>query len=744
MGKQTEIGRRDFFKAGAFGGAALVVGFYLPACSRAKNGHVPETLKANAWITITRDDRITLLTEIPEMGQGTRTADAMMLADELEADWSMIRVEQAPTIPEIYKHLATGGSGGTSGTWMPMRKAGAQAREMLLRAAAQQWQVSANECRAYNGAVIHNPTGRSFRYGELVETASKLPPIKPDEAPLKNPKSFRLIGKPVPRVDIPSKVDGSAAFGIDVRVPGMLHAVIARCPHFGGTLVSWDGSKAEAVPGVRRVFPVPPIGSMPVTPGVARNIHVAGGIAVVADSTWAAIQGRNALKITWSKGPGTLESTQSMRTLFQQQAAGPPSVVAMDRGDALKVLGQAAKRIEAEYELPFQAHATMEPMNSTVHVRSDGRIEVWSPTQIPAITQSEIAALAGVPADRVTVHTTLSGGSFGRRYQWDYPAEAWQVAKEMKVPVQVLWTREDDMQHDFYRQYFLYRLAGTLDDRGHIVAWAWRTVSTPIRSVFDSPEWLKDPKHVASQEISFSDSLPYRTLNYRLDYAPVQSVVPRAWWRSVSSSAEAFAIECFMDKLAHAAGADPYHFRISNLRVDQPEISRKLQGVLKLAAEKSGWGQRLPAGHGRGIACYQFGDTYVAQVAEASVEQGGTLRVNRVVAAVDCGLPVNPGSVRALIEGGINYALTPALSGEITIKDGAVEQSNFNDYQVLRIPDAPEIEVHLVPDGEEPGDGVGESGVPPLAPAVANAVFAATGVRLRRLPIDARLLAKAR
>ncbi|MGH7140633.1 MAG: xanthine dehydrogenase family protein molybdopterin-binding subunit, partial [Pirellulales bacterium] len=355
-----------------------------------------------------------------------------------------------------------------------------------------------------------------------------------------------------------------------------------------------------------------------------------------------------------------------------------------------------------EYELPFQAHATMEPMNSTVHVHRDGSIEVWSPTQIPAITQSEIAALAGVTADRVTVHTTFSGGSFGRRYQWDYEAEAWQVAKEMKVPVQVLWTREDDMQHDFYRQYFLYRLAGTLDDHGQIVAWAWRAVSTPIRSVFDSPESLKDPKHVASQEISFSDSLPYHTMNYRLDYAPVQSVVPRAWWRSVSSSAQAFAIESFMDELAHAAGIDPYRFRVTHLRADQPETSRKLQGVLKLAAEKSGWGQSLPAGHGRGIACYQFGDTYVAQVAEVSVESGGALHVNRVVAAVDCGLPVNPDNVRAVIAGGINFALTPVLSGEITIKEGAVEQSNFNDYQVLRITDAPDIEVHIVPGGQQP------------------------------------------
>jgi isoquinoline 1-oxidoreductase beta subunit len=733
MPTDSIVDRRHFLK----GGAALLVGFYLPTRGRAENRRVsgPETLEANAWISITRDDRITLLTEIPEMGQGTRTANAMMLADELEADWSTIRVEQAPTIPEVYKHLGTGGSGGTAGSWMPMRTAGAQAREMLLAAAAGEWNVPKDECQAQNGSIIHTPSGRRLRYGELVEAASRLPAVKPDQAPLKNAKTFSFIGKPIPRADTPSKVGGAAVFGIDVRVPGMLFAVIARCPHFGGELTACDGSLAKAVPGVRRVFRIPPIGLTPLTPGVARKLNVAGGMAVVADSTWAAIEGRNALKMTWSKGPGAQESTESLRMAFQQQAAGPPSFVAVDRGDALKVLEGAGKRIEAEYELPFQAHATMETMNATVHVRGDGTIEVWSPTQIPAITQAEIAALAGVAPDRVTVHTRLSGGSFGRRYQWDYAAEAWQVAKEMKVPVQVVWTREDDIQHDFYRQYFRYRLSGALDDRGNIAAWAWRAVSTPIRSVFDSPESLKDPKHVASQEIDSSDLLPYQTLNYRSDYSPVQSVVPRAWWRSVSSSAEAFAIECFIDELAHAAGADPYQFRMQSLRADQAENSQKLRRVLKLAADKSGWGQPLAPGHGRGIACYRFGGTYVAQVAEVSVDKGGTLRVHRVVAAVDCGLAVNPNSVAALIEGGINYALTPVLSGEITIKDGAVEQSNFHDYQVLRMADAPEIEVHIVPGGKEPGDGVGESGVPPTAPAVANAVFAATGKRLRRLPV---------
>jgi isoquinoline 1-oxidoreductase subunit beta len=723
MQTQPGMDRRDVLKTGV----ALILGFCLPQRGRA------QAFQVNAWISITPDSRITLLTEIPEMGQGTRTANAMMLADELEADWTAIRVEQAPTIPAIYQHLATGGSGGTEVTWIPMRQAGAQAREMLLMVAAQQWHVSKNECRAQNSTVVHTPTGRTARYGELVATASKLPPIPLDKAPLKDPAAFRFIGKPTARVDTRSKIDGSAVFGIDVRVPDMLFAVIARCPYLGGELAACDDSAAKSMAGVRAVFPVPPIGFLP---GIGRNIHAAGGVAVVADSSWAAIQARKALKITWNRKPGAQESSQSLEPLFQKAIAGPPSVVEVDRGDALHALAGAGRKVVADYELPFQAHATMEPMNSTVHVRGDGRIEVWSPTQIAGVAQAEVAQLAGISPDNVTVHMTLSGGSFGRRYQWDYLAEAYQVASAMKVPVQLLWTREDDMQHDFYRQYCCQRLSGALDDRSNILAWSQRVVSTPIRSVFDPAESLKDPTHVASQEIGYADRLPYQVRNLRLDYVPVQSVVPRAWWRSVSSSLDAFAVECFVDELAHAAGRDPYEFRMQLLPADQPDQTRKLRAVLQLAAEKAEWSRTLPAGSGRGIACYVFGGTYVAHVAEVSADVDGALRVNRIVSAVDCGLAVNPDSVRAQVESGINYALTPVLSGEITIKDGAIVESNFHDYRVLRMKDAPKIEVHLVPGGDAPADGVGEAGVPPLAPAVANAVFAATGKRLRRLPVS--------
>jgi isoquinoline 1-oxidoreductase beta subunit len=740
MATKFEIDRREFLKTTSKGSVALILGFYLPASASAQRDE--RILRPNAWIRITSDNQITVLTEIPEMGQGPRTVGAMMLADELEADWSTIRVEQAPVIPETYKNLATGGSGGTATAWDNMRKVGAQAREMLITAAAQQWGVEKKDCRAENSTVVHGPSRRRLRYGELVETGSNLPAPKAESVRLKQPPDFHFIGKSIPRVDVPSKVDGSGVFGIDVRVPGMLFAVIARCPHFGGSTQSFDAAAAKAVPGVQAVFLVAPLSFLP---KLDRNINTAGGIAVVADSTWSAIQGRKALKISWDKGPNASETTEGLSKQLKEQAAAPPSFVAVNQGNTLKALQENVMRVDAFYELPFQAHATMEPMNTTVHVREDG-IEVWSPTQIGELVQEEITILSGLSPRQVSVHMTLCGGSFGRRYQWDYAAEAWQVAKEMKKPVQLLWTREDDMQRDFYRPYSYHRMSGGLDAQNNIVAWSHRIVSTPIRAVFDPPETLKDPKHVASQELGGADVIPYPVSNFRLDYSPVHSAVPRAWWRSVAGSFNAFAIECFVDELAHAAGLDPYKFRMKLLRDDRklpgirsqsdpPLDTRRFRAVLQLAAEKSGWGSPLPRGQGRGIACCYSFDSYLAHVVEVSVEKGGIVRVRRIVSAVDCGTAVNPDGVRAMTEGAANYALTPVLNGEITIKDGAVEQSNFDGYQVLRMSDAPDIEVHIVASNGDPG-GMGETGVPPLAPAVANAVFAATGKRIRRLPID--------
>jgi isoquinoline 1-oxidoreductase subunit beta len=724
----VDVSRREAIKSGI----ALFLGFYLPQAGLPQSTSASEEiLQANAWVRISRDGEVTILTEVPELGQGTRTANVMMLADELEVEWSSIHWQQAPTNPTVYKNLSAGASHGTTKTYLPMRKAGAQARELLLAAAAQQWGVARTECRAEKGTVIHLPSGRRLSYGELVETASRLQTENLDQVPLKDPRDFCFIGKPMGRVDLAGKVDGSALFGIDVRLPGMLFAVIARCPCFGGRATVFDDSAAIKTPGVKAVFQVPAVGYVK---QLDTNLNVAGGVAVVADSTWAAMQGRKALKITWENGAGAQESTASLQKELREKANGPPTVVSADRGHVTEGLANAAVKVEAEYEIPFQAHATMETMNTTVHVHENGQIEVWSPTQIATIAQAEIAQLAGVPAEKVNVHLMLSGGSFGRRYQWDYLAEAYFVAEQAKGPVQLVWSREDDIQHDFYLQYSYQRLAGGLDQAGNIVAWSHRLVSTPIRAVFDSPELLKDPKDVASYD-AFGN-IPYQAVHYRSDYAPVLSVVPRAWWRGVSSPFQVFAVECFVDELAHAAGQDPYQFRMNNLRADRLQESAKYRAVLKVAAEHSAWGTPMAAGQGRGIACSCFHETYVALVAEVAIDpQNGSLHVKRIVSAVDCGLAVNPDSVRAQIEGGINFAMTPLLSGEISIKDGTVQQSNFHDYPVLRMRDAPDIEVYLAQGASEPAPGVGEAGVPPLAPAVANAIFAATGKRILRLPI---------
>jgi isoquinoline 1-oxidoreductase subunit beta len=727
MMPRTTLDRREFLKASAAG--ALILGFHV----RMRRHTSPEVFTPNAWLRISPDNEITVLVEKPEVGQGSRTYVPMMIAEELEVEWSAIRVEQAPTIPSIYQGLRTGGSSGVASTFVPMRQVGAQARELLITAAAQQWGVEKRDCRAEHGTVVHGPSGHRLRYGALVAAASQLPPINLDTVALKDPSEFRFIGKPLPRTDVPSKVDGSATFGIDVRMPGMLFAVIARCPTFGGTLHSVDTAAAKRVPGVRAVFPIPPL---------PRHFNTAGGVTVVADSTWAALQGRRALTLRWGTTSEHAESTETLRAHIAQQSLGPPSFVPVDRGDALGAIATATRRLDATYESPFQAHATMEPMNTTVHVRADA-IEVWSPTQFADEVQSEIAALAGVPPDKVIVHMTLSGGSFGRRYQWDYAAEAWQVATHMREPVQLLWTREDDMQHDFYRPYNFQRLSAAVDDQGRVVAWSTRIVTTPIAGsnlytgYTESPETLRDPATIAGLEWYGADVLPYAIPHVRIEYTAAESKVPRSWWRSVSSSYTPFAKECFVDELAQASGRDPLEFRMA-LLTDASEDTNRLRAVLAFAAERANWGQPLPPRRGRGIAC-RTGGTCSAQVAEVSVADDGTVEVHRVVSAVDCGIAVNPDGVRAQTEGAINFALTAVLTGEITIKDGGVQQSNFHDYRVLRINQAPDIDVHIIPSLADP-NGVGELGVMLVPPAVVNAVFAATGVRVRRLPIDPHLL----
>jgi len=728
--------RRAFLGVGAQGAAALVVGFYLPACGGTREttpGRAGQAFTPNAWIRITADDRITILVEKPELGQGSRTYTAMMVAEELEADWSTIRVVQAPTVPAIYKELRTAGSGGVESTYLAMRQAGAQARELLRTAAARHWGVPRQDCRAVNGAIVLAGTGRRLSFGALASAAAALPALAPTEIPLKAPEQFRLIGRAVPRLDLPAKVDGSATFGIDVRVPGLLFAVIARCPYFGGRLRHVDATRARRVPGVHAVFPVAPL---------PRRFNTAGGVAVVADSSWSAVEGRRELVLAWDRPAGEPESTAGLRRVMERAVLGPATFVAVDRGDVVDALRGASRVLEADYESPFQAHATMEPMNTTVDVR-EREIEVWSPTQFADEVQREIAELAGVALDRVIVHMTLSGGSFGRRYQWDVPAEAWQVANVMRRPVQVMWTREDDFQHDFYRPHNRQRLRAGLDTRGRLVAWSTRIVTTPIAATnlytgyTESPETLRDPATIAALEWYGGDIAPYAIPNFRLDYAPADSVVPRSWWRSVASSYTPFAEESFMDELAHALGRDPLRFRLDLLTPGEPDADR-LRRVLRLAAEQAGWGTPLPAFQGRGLACRVNG-TCSAQVAHVAVDPDGSVRVLRVVSAVDCGLVISPDGVRAMTEGAINFALTAVLTGAITVKDGAVEQSNFHDYRVLRLSQAPDIDVQIV-SSTAPPSGVGELGAMLAGPAVANAVFAATGVRVRRLPIESTLL----
>jgi isoquinoline 1-oxidoreductase subunit beta len=737
MATASVVNRREFLKKSAAGGAALVVGFYLPSdglCGQAEKQEKKTPNPFNAWVRITGDDQVTLILGKSEMGQGVMTSLPMILAEELSVDWRKVKVEQAPTDPKIYDH-GTGGSGSISGSWLPLRRAGAAAREMLITAAAQRWNVNPDTCQAKDGGVIHGARKDFFKYGELVEAAGKLPIPDFKTVPLKNSDDFTLVGHDTRRVEVHDKVRGAAKFGIDSRMPGMLYAVIARCPVFGGRPAKFDATKAKAVPGVRDVVAIDPVG-----PGA----FTAGGVAVLADSSWAAMQGRRALQITWDEGPNTGESSEGLRKQFLENASKPGKVVRND-GDADAALKVATKKVEATYEFPFASHACMEPMNCTVHIRPDGA-EAWVPTQAPQWAQDIIVGVSKLPRESVIVHTTLMGGGFGRRYQGDFVMEAAQVAKATGKPVMVLWTREDDMQHDFYRPASYHKMWGAVDAQGNVSAWKHFQTSTSIAAM-----WRENGSEKPEQgEFGTAAFIPYTAQNFRLEYALAKSSVPRAWWRSVEHSTSGFVVESFVDELAAAAGKDPLEFRLRLIgdarkipdftsAQDKPLDTARLKGVLQLAAEKAGWGKPLPKGIGRGIAGYYSFETYTAAVAEASV-QNGEVKVHRLVYAVDCGRPVNPDGVRAQVESAAVYGLTAALKGPITIDRGRVEQANFNDYEMMRIHEAPKTEVHVVMSKEEP-TGIGEPGLPVAAPAVCNAIFVATGKRIRRLPIRAGDLA---
>jgi isoquinoline 1-oxidoreductase beta subunit len=716
MSAPAMIDRRSFLKTSAAAGGGLVVAFYVPGAEAALSSQAPppQPLAPFAYVKIAPDETVTIVSNHSEMGQGVYTSLPMLLNEELQADWSKIRVESAPVDP-VYNHPVfgmqmTGGSTTTAGEWEHYRKIGAAARLVLVEAAAQQWKVDASTCRVEKGVVIHGPTSKKATYGSLAAAASTLP--VPTTIPLKDPKNFTLIGKPTRRLDTPPKTNGTAQFGLDIALPGMLTAVVERSPVFGGKVVSFDATEAQQVPGVKAVVQVP------------------SGIAVIAERFWPAKLGREKLKIKWDEGENANISTTQMLADFSAQSASP-GTLAKKTGDPQGALASAAKKITAEYDVPYLAHAMMEPLNCVVDLRADS-CEIWTGTQFETVDRANAAKTAGLPPERVQIHTTLLGGGFGRRANpaSDFVIEAVEVAKVAKAPVKVVWTREDDTQGGWYRPMWHDRFAAGVDASGNPVAWTHTIVGQSILT--GTPfEGFGVKDGIDSASVEGAADLLYGIPNLQVDLHSPKNGVPVQWWRSVGHSHTGFSVEAFFDEVAHAGGKDPYQLR-RTLLAKQP----RMLALLDLVAQKAGWGKPLPKGVGRGIATHFSFDSYVAQVVEASVGENGDVRVHRVVCAVDCGRVVNPDTVKAQMEGGINFGLTAALKTEITLENGRVQQSNFHDYPMLRMFEAPVIEVFIMPSEEKP-TGVGEPSVPPVAPALANAIFAATGKRLRRLPIRA-------
>jgi isoquinoline 1-oxidoreductase subunit beta len=716
----SPVNRRSFLKTGVAGAAGLVIGFYLPGKREvlaATLATAPQVM--NAFIQITPDDKVTILINKSEMGQGVETSLAMLAAEELGCDWKRIHTEFAPAA-QVYFDPAfgmqgTGGSQSIHSAWTPMRQAGAAARVMLIAAAAQQWGVDASECHAQDGKVIHSASKRSAIFGSLAEAAAKVPP--PKEVVLKDPTMFTLVGKPTKRVDTHKKVNGTAEFGVDVRLPGMLHASVEHCPVFAGTVVSFNATKAKAIPGVKDVLPIMGVRDPKKPP-------VMTAVAVVADNTWTAFQGRKALDIKWDEGPGANANSADIRKSFED-VMDKPGVVSRKEGDADASLKGAATTVEATYWAPYQAHSTMEPMSGTADVRADG-VDLWVPTQFQTPSQGVGAAVSGLKPEQVKVHTTYLGGGFGRRGWSDFVTEAAQLSKATGKPVQVIWNREDDTQHDYYRPASLIKMSAGLDAQGKPTTFKARVACDSIMSWF-FPGSITNGLDSSSVE-GVSD-IAYDIPNISVDYHLMAGPVPMGFWRSVGCSQNGFFSESFVDELACAAKKDPYEFR-RDLLAKKP---RHL-GVLNLAAQKAGWGTPLPKGRYRGIAVLEAFSTYVAEVVEISIDKDSGVKIHRVVAAVDCGRVINPATAEAQVSGAIVYGITAALNTEITIDKGRVVQANFDTVPPLRMNECPKIETYFVPSEEIP-TGLGEPAVPPVAPAIANAVFAATGKRIRKLPI---------
>ena len=713
--------RRKFLKDGAALMGGLVIGFYLPVRSDrayAADAQPKPVYPPNAFIRIARDSSITIVVNKSEMGQGVYTSMPMLIAEELEADWSRIHIESAP-VAAVYNHTSfgmqlTGGSSSVPSSWEQLRRVGASGRIMLIRAAAQKWNVPEGECYAENSQVIHASSGKKTSYGELADAAAKQP--LPDNVPLKSPKDFKLIGKPVKRLDTPAKTNGSAEFGLDVRLPNMLTVVIARSPVFGGKVKRFDATKALKQPRVRGVYQVP------------------SGIAVAATGFWPARVARELLEIEWDEGPGAALSTPKMRAEYLELAKKPGAVARKD-GDIEQGFKSAFRSVSAEYEVPYLAHATMEPLNVVVDLKPH-RCTIWTGTQAQTMDRNMAAKTAGLKPEQVEIHTTFLGGGFGRRAnpRSDFVQEAVQVAKVIGKPIKVVWTREDDMRGGYYRPMWADHIEAGIGRDGRPLAWKHTIVGQSI--VADTLfEPMLTKNGIDATSVEGASDLPYLIPNLQVELHSPKNVVPVQWWRSVGHSHTAFVVETMIDELAHLAGKDPVAYRLDIL----PAESR-YRGVLQLAAEKAGWGKtRLPDHHAYGVAVHKSFESYVAQVAEVSLENG-KVRVHRVVAAVDCGMVVNPDGVRQQIEGAIVFGLSAALHGAITLENGRVMQSNFDQYTPLRISEMPQVEVYIVESSEHP-TGIGEPGTPPIAPAVANALFALTGKRLRRMPFDQEALA---
>jgi len=713
------VSRRGLLTGGLAGGFLLA--FHLPL--RAVNGPVqppdatPGKFAPNAFIRIDATGQTTLVMPQVEMGQGVYTSIPMILAEELDTDFSQITLEHAPPSDKLYGNplfgiQATGNSNSVRAWWKPLRTAGANARAMLVQTAAQQWQVDPTSCTTSNGVITHKETGRQLSYGALAVAASGQTP--PKNVALKDPKDFVLIGKSLKRLDTPDKVNGRAVYAIDAMLPDMKFATLAQSPVFGGKVGKVDDSVARKIPGVRKIVVLDDM------------------VAVVGDHMWAAKKGLDALVIDWDEGPN---ARLSSKDIWQdlRVASEKNGVVAKSEGDIAKGLA-TGDRLDASYELPFLAHATMEPINCTVHLRPDS-CEIWTGTQVMTRVQSEAAKAAGLPVEKVVVNNHLLGGGFGRKLEADMVVAAVRIAKQVDGPVKVVWTREEDIQHDIFRPVYRDTIAATLSD-GKIVGWKYRVAGSSIMARWFPPGFAKG---IDIDAVDSAIDIPYDIPNISVEYVRAEPpAVPTGFWRGVGPNNNVFAIECFIDELARKAGKDPIAFRRSMLGK-----APRFVAALDLAAEKSGWGQPLPARVGRGVSMQPSFASFIATVVEAEVDEQGEVHLRRVTCAVDTGIAVNPDTVMAQIEGGLIFGLTAALYGEITIDKGRVQQSNFHDYRMLRIDQTPKIEVHVIKSGETPG-GIGETGVTAGPPALRNAIYAATGVALRRLPIDRSLIAAGR